>query len=325
MEKLSFVIPCYRSEHTIEKVVSDITALMGNRPEYDHEIIMVNDHSPDRVWDVIRRICETDRRAKGISLARNFGQHSALMAGYRICSGDYIVTIDDDGQTPVDQTFILLDALKDGDYDVVYGKYADRKDNDFRKLGTRMNNFMLEYLLGKPKDVHMTSYFVAKQFVIREMCSYQQAFPYIWGLVLRTTRNIGNAVIRHSERIEGTSGYTLTKLLSLWMNGFTAFSVKPLRLTAGAGVLFSGLGMIGLLYTVVYYFMHPTVQPGYTALMSVLLIIGGLVLLSLGLIGEYVGRIYMCINNTPQYVVRDRAGFESVGTEEIGSREERTE
>ena len=312
MKKISFIVPCYRSEHTIEKVISDVRAAMGTHPEYDYEIIMVCDHSPDDVWSVIRRICEEDPKAHGILFAQNFGQHAALMAGYHACDGDYVVTIDDDGQTPVDQTFILLDALLEGHYDVVYGKYEDRKDNDFRKLGTRMNNFMLEYLVGKPKNLHMTSYFIAKKFVIKKMCEYPHSFPYIWGLVLRTTKNIGNAVIRHSERIEGESGYTVKKLLSLWMNGFTAFSVKPLRLTAGVGTVFSLIGLGLLIFTIVDRLLHPDMAPGYTALMSVLLIVGGLVLLSLGLIGEYVGRIYMCINNTPQFVISESTYNESM-------------
>ncbi len=305
MEKLSFIIPCYRSEHTIEKVVSDVVTVMDKHSDYDYEVICVCDHSPDNVWNVIRNIAAKNPKVHGILFAQNFGQHAALMAGYRASEGDYVVTIDDDGQTPVDQTFILLEALLSGDFDVVYGKYEERKDNDFRKLGTRMNNFMLEYFVGKPKALHMTSYYIAKKFVIKKMCEYTHAFPYTWGLVLRTTKNVGNAVIRHSERLEGESGYTLTKLLSLWMNGFTAFSVKPLRITAGVGIVFSLIGLGLLIFTIIDRFVHPDIVAGYTALMSVLLIIGGLVLLSLGMIGEYIGRIYMCINNTPQFVIRE--------------------
>ena len=305
MEKLSFVIPCYRSEHTIEGVVSDIVSLMNEHKDYDYEVILVSDHSPDDVWKVIKRLSEENKKVHGILFAQNFGQHAALMAGYHASTGDYVVTIDDDGQTPVDQTFILLTALIKGDLDVVYGKYEDRKDSDFRKLGTRMNNFMLESFVGKPKALHMTSYYIARKFVIDKMCEYPHSFPYTWGLVLRTTKNIGNAVIRHSERLEGESGYTLKKLLALWMNGFTAFSVKPLRITAAVGVVFSLIGLGLLIFTIVDRFVHPEMVAGYTALMSVLLIIGGLVLLSLGMIGEYVGRIYMCINNTPQFVIRE--------------------
>lgn len=304
MKKLSYVVPCYRSEKTIDKVVEEVRRVIGNSDEYDYEIVLVNDCSPDNVWQVIRKLCMNDDHVKGVNLARNFGQHAALMAGYNRCTGDYIITIDDDGQTPIDQTFVLLDKLDEG-YDVVYGKYAERKDNGFRKFGTLMNNYMLTTLVGKPKGIHLTSYFVARRFVIDKICEYQNAFPYIWGLVLRTTKNIGNVTIEHKERSEGESGYTFRKLLNLWMNGFTAFSVKPLRVSACTGAFFSFLGFLGIIYTIVYKLLRPATQAGYSSLMSVLLIIGGLVLLSLGLIGEYVGRIYLCINSTPQFVVKE--------------------
>lgn len=303
MKKISYVVPCYGSEKTIEKVVKDVEELMNTRKEYDYEIVLVNDNSPDNVWSVIENMCSKDKHIKAICLAKNFGQHSALMAGYNICTGDYVVTIDDDGQTPVDQTFYLLDELLKG-YDVVYGKYADRKDNSFRKFGTAMNNYMLETLIGKPKNIHLTSYFIAKSYIIKEICNYRNAFPYIWGLILRTTKNIANVTIEHSERIEGESGYTLGKLLSLWMNGFTAFSVKPLRITAIGGVVFACFGFIGILYTIINKILNPEIMAGYSSLMSMLLLIGGMLMLSLGLIGEYIGRIYLCINTMPQYVVK---------------------
>lgn len=304
MEKISFVVPCYRSENTITSVVEEVKTEMAAHPDYNYEIVLVNDNSPDNVWDVITKLSESDKRIKAIRLLRNFGQHSALMAGYGVCTGDYVVTIDDDGQTPVDQTFILMDKLLEG-FDVVYGKYEKRKDNLFRKIGTGINNKMSRTLLGKPKDLHLTSFFVARARIIKEICNYKNGFPYIWGLVLRTTKSIANATIQHKERIEGESGYTLGKLLNLWMNGFTAFSVKPLRISATVGVISSALGLLGIIYVVVDKIIHPEVAAGFSSLMAVLLLIGGLLLLSMGLIGEYVGRIYMCINATPQYIVRD--------------------
>lgn len=304
MEKISFVVPCYRSENTITSVVEEVKTEMAAHPDYDYEIVLVNDNSPDNVWDVITKLSESDKRIKAIRLLRNFGQHSALMAGYGVCTGDYVVTIDDDGQTPVDQTFILMDKLLEG-FDVVYGRYEKRKDNLFRKIGTGINNWMSKTLLGKPKDLHLTSFFVARAKIIKEICNYKNGFPYIWGLVLRTTKSIANATIQHKERIEGESGYTLGKLLNLWMNGFTAFSVKPLRISATVGIISSALGLLGIIYVVVDKIIHPEVAAGFSSLMAVLLLIGGLLLLSMGLIGEYVGRIYMCINATPQYIVRD--------------------
>lgn len=309
MEKISYIIPCYRSEETIEKVISDIMNLMEKLTTYEYEIVLINDCSPDRVWGKIDALCEQYRFIKGINLAKNFGQHSALMAGYNICTGDYVVTLDDDGQTPVEQVEIMFDKLKEG-YDVVYAKYAERKDNSFRKLGTWMNNFMLTTMLGKPKNISLTSFFVCRRYVIKEICNYRNAFPYIWGLILRTTKNIANATITHNEREEGESGYTLKKLLSLWMNGFTAFSVKPLRVSAFLGVLFTGFGVLGIIYIVINKLMHPEIAAGYSSLMTILLFIGGVMMLSLGLIGEYIGRIYLCINTMPQFVVCETKNLE---------------
>lgn len=310
MEKISFVVPCYRSENTIESVVAEVIEVMGQHSEYDYEVVLVNDNSPDNVWNVIEKMSKENSKIKAIRLLRNFGQHSALMAGYGVCTGDYVVTIDDDGQTPVDQTFILMDKLQEG-FDVVYGKYEKRKDNLFRKIGTAINNKMSKSLLGKPKDLHLTSFFIARAIVIREICNYKNGFPYIWGLVLRTTKSIANATIQHKERMEGESGYTLGKLLGLWMNGFTAFSVKPLRISATIGMLSAGLGTLGIIYVIVDKILHPSVAAGFSSLMAVMLLIGGLLLLSMGLIGEYIGRIYMCINSTPQYIVRDTLNLEN--------------
>lgn len=305
MEKLSFVIPCYGSEHTIEDVTNQIKEVMQTRREYDYEIVLVNDCSPDNVWQVISGLCKRDSHIRAIRLAKNFGQHSALMAGYSYVTGDYVATLDDDGQTPAEEVFKLVDKVKEG-YDVAYGYYSERKDNLFRKFGTFVNNKMLEMMIEKPKDVHLTSYFVAKRYIIDEITKYQNPYPYIWGLVLRTTKNIVNVEIKHKERAEGKSGYTLGKLLNLWMNGFTAFSVKPLRLATCVGAVTSGVGVLFIIFTIVKKLMHPDLVPGYSSLMAVLLFIGGMLMVMLGLIGEYVGRIYICINASPQFVIGEQ-------------------
>ncbi|MDE6314625.1 MAG: glycosyltransferase family 2 protein [Lachnospiraceae bacterium] len=305
MEKLSFVIPCYGSEHTIEDVTNQIKQVMSTHREYDYEIILVNDCSPDNVWQVITRLCKKDGHIRAIRLAKNFGQHSALMAGYSYVTGDYVATLDDDGQTPAEEVFKLVDKVKEG-YDVAYGYYSERKDNLFRKFGTVVNNKMLEMMIEKPKNVHLTSYFVAKRYVIAEITKYQNPYPYIWGLVLRTTKNIVNVEINHKERAEGKSGYTLTKLLNLWMNGFTAFSVKPLRFATCVGAVTSAIGVLFIIFTIVKKLMQPDLVPGYSSLMAVLLFIGGMLMVMLGLIGEYVGRIYICINASPQFVIGEQ-------------------
>jgi len=302
--KISIVIPCYRSESTIITVIAEIDCVLQNLG-YKYEIVLINDNSPDNVWAIIDNLCSNRKDIIGLNLAKNFGQHSALMAGYRQCSGDYIITMDDDGQTPSDEIKVLINKLEEG-FDVVYGKYTERKDNVFRRFGSKVNNYMMEAIIGKPKDVHLTSFYISRKYIIDEICKYQNPYPYIWGLIVRTTHNIANVTINHHTREGGSSGYTLTKLLRLWMNGFTAFSVKPLRIATGFGLLVSIIGFFVTIYTVVDKLLHPDIQAGYSALMSAILIIGGVLMILLGMIGEYIGRIYICINNSPQYVIRDK-------------------
>ena len=304
---VSFVIPCYGSEHTIEKVVDELRTTMAQRPECSYEIVLVNDNSPDQVWGVIQKLVKTYGNMKGISLARNFGQRAALMAGYRSGSGDIVVSLDDDGQTPADEAFLLIDKIKEG-YDVVYGCYPEIKQSHFRIFGSWVNEKMIEVLLGKPRELKCTSYYAARRFIIEEMLRYRNSYPYVGGLVLRSTKNIANVPVHHRARMEGKSGYSLGKLLGLWFNGFTAFSVKPLRLATVVGFLCAAAGFIYGVVMVLRKLLGYTTVLGYSSLITVILFIGGIIMVLLGIIGEYIGRIYISINNAPQYVIRETIG-----------------
>ncbi len=303
MKTVSFVIPCYCSEKTIGSVVDEIERTMPGLSQYDYEIILVNDCSPDNTFSVISSMAENDGHITAVDLTRNFGQHGALMAGFHHCRGDIVVCLDDDGQTPADEVGKLLSKLEEG-YDVVYASYEHKQHSKFRNWGTRINNKMTEIMLGKPKDLSIPSYLAAKRFIIDEMLNYKHCFPYVDGLVLRSTRRICNVPVNHRQRQQGESGYTIGKLLSLWMNGFTSFSVKPLRLATYAGVLTAFLGFIYALVIVIKYFIDSSVPVGWSSTMALQLVLGGIILVVLGLIGEYVGRIYMCINASPQFVER---------------------
>ena len=304
MKLVSFVIPCYRSEHTIAGVVDEINRAMAEQPQYSHEIILVNDCSPDDTFAVISALAREDGRITAVDLTRNFGQHGALMAGFHHCAGDIVVCLDDDGQTPADEVGKLLAKLEEG-YDVVYASYEHKQHSKFRNWGTRINNKMTEIMLGKPKDLAIPSYLAAKRFIIDEMLNYKHCFPYVDGLVLRSTRKLCNVPVNHRQRQEGESGYTIGKLLSLWMNGFTSFSVKPLRLATYAGVITAMLGFIYAIYIIVKYFVDSSVPAGWSSTMALQLVLGGIILVVLGLVGEYIGRIYMCINASPQFVERE--------------------
>ena len=308
MKKISFVIPCYRSEHTIEGVVNEIELTMeglAKEKGYSFEIILVNDCSPDNTMGTIRKLCEEKAYITGIGFARNFGQHAALMAGLRQSVGDYVVCLDDDGQTPADEVGKLLEKLEEG-FDAVYAKYEHKQHSGFRNFGSKVNELMTRILLEKPKELFISSYFAVKRFVVEDMIRYENSYPYVIGLVLRTTKSITNVVVNHREREEGVSGYTLKKLLGLWFNGFTAFSVKPLRIATCLGVISAVLGFVYGIYTIVKKFINPAVPMGFSSMMAALVFFGGMIMIMLGLIGEYIGRIYISMNNSPQYVIKER-------------------
>lgn len=301
---VSFVIPCYRSVQTLNKVVEEIDATMKALNAYEYEIVLVNDSSPDDTYEVIRSLCAMRRDIRGINLSRNFGQHAALMAGFRYVHGDVVVCLDDDGQTPASEVGKLLDKIDEG-YDAVYAKYTRKQHSGFRNFGSKINELMTRVMLGKPKELYLSSYFAVRKYVVEEMLRCTNPYPYVIGLVLRTTKKIANVEVTHREREEGTSGYTIGKLFGLWFNGFTAFSIKPLRIATALGCLTACAGFLYGFYTVVKKFINPNVPIGFSALMAALVFIGGMIMLMLGLIGEYIGRIYISQNNSPQYVIKE--------------------
>ena len=302
---VSFVIPCYRSALTLPGVVQEICDTMGGMSGYAYEIVLVNDASPDDTMDVIRQIVRDVPGVTGIGLARNVGPHAALMAGFHEVRGDIIVCLDDDGQTPANEVGKLLSQIEAGS-DVVYARYSQKKHSAFRNLGSKINEKMTRVMLGKPKELYISSYFAARRFVVEDMLHYENCYPYVIGLVLRTTKNISNVDVTHREREVGCSGYTMKKLLALWFNGFTAFSIKPLRVATVIGVMTAAAGFLYGIYTVIKKFVNPAVPVGFSSMMSALVFIGGMIMLMLGLIGEYIGRMYISMNRSPQFVVREK-------------------
>lgn len=303
MSLVSFVIPCYRSERTITLVVDEIRRSMPALPQYEYEIVLVNDCAPDNTLGVISQLALEDEHITAVDLAKNFGQNAALMCGMSHAKGDIIVCLDDDGQTPADEVGKLLNKLEEG-YDVVYASYEHKQHSGFRNFGTRLNNLMNEIMLGKPRDLSITSYFAVRRFIVAEMLHYPHCYPYVEGLILRSTRKIATVPVTHRAREEGESGYNLAKLIALWMNGFTSFSVKPLRLASIFGAMTAAAGFIYAIIIVINRITRPDILEGWSSSMALQLVLGGIILLVLGLIGEYLGRIYMCINASPQYVER---------------------
>ena len=309
MMDISFVIPCYRSEKTISAVVEEIRNKMKELSKYSYEVILVNDCSPDNTFETIKSIAKEFDNVIAIDLAKNFGQHSAIMAGFSKVSGNIIVCLDDDGQTPANEVDKLLVKIEEG-YDVVYAEYGNKQHSAFRNWGSNLNKKMTEILLGKPKELFISSYFAATRMIVEEIKRYNNPYPYLAGLVLRTTKSVCNVSVTHRQRMEGESGYSLRKLIGLWVNGFTAFSVLPLRMATYSGMLVALIGFIFAIWTVIHKIISPEVAVGWSSTFSVILVIGGMILFVLGMIGEYIGRIYISLNNSPQYVIREIVGKE---------------
>ena len=306
LRKISFVIPCYNSENTICDVIAEIEKTMKEHNEESYEVVLINDCSKDNVWHIIEKLCSTNKKIKAVNFAKNFGQHAALIAGYRETSGEIVVSLDDDLQTPVEEVYSLIDKIGQ-DCDVVYASYENKKHSAFRNIGTFFNNLMCEVMLNKRKDIMITSFFVAKKFVIDEIIKYKNSYSYVPGLVLRTTSRIENVPVKHRAREKGVSGYTFSKLLGLWINGFTAFSVIPLRVSTIIGFVSTIIGFVyGLCIVIHKLFFNTITVAGYASIVALILFVGGIIMMMLGMIGEYIGRIYICLNDSPQYVIREK-------------------
>ena len=304
MTLVSFVIPCYGSENTVAAVIDSIIRKISERDDFDYEIIAVNDFSPDNVYQVLKRLAADNKKIKVLNLAKNFGKHSALMAGFSMVTGDLVVSLDDDGQCPVEHLWDMLDPIMDGSCDVTLAGYYKKKESAFKQFGSKMNSYMSRILLGKPKELKFENYYAFKRFIIDEILKYGNPYPYMEGLILRSSGRIKNIMMNEHERIEGSGNFGIIKSLSLWLNGFTAFSVKPLRIASIIGFISAAAGFIFGVYIIIRkLFFHNILVLGYSSMLASMYFIGGLLMLMLGLIGEYIGRIYISINNSPQYVI----------------------
>ena len=307
--KISFVIPCYGSELTIESVIEEIKEKVKEKKKYDYEIILSNDKSPDNVWNIIKKLASKDKKIKAINLAKNMYKHGAVMAGLAVAKGEYVVMLDDDGQCPVNDLWDLIKPLEDG-HDAAHAKYPVKRQSKFKNFGSWLNKRMAEILINKPKDLYFNNFSAIQSYIVKEMIKYENPYPYVEGLLLRATDDIVNVTMDERERSIGDSNFTFKKMIKLWINGFTAFSVKPLRLASYVGFICSLIGVGYATYIITLKFLNPAVPQGYSSIMAVLLFIGGVIMLMLGIIGEYIGRIYISLNKSPQYVIREKINIE---------------
>lgn len=300
---MSVVIPCYYSEATIAKVVR-LTSEEIARAGYPFEFILVNDGSTDGTFDEIRRLAYEDPRVIGVNCAKNLGQHSAIMAGLRQAQGDYIMVMDDDMQTHPSQCRKLLETMESTDCDVVFASWKSHKEALWRRLGSKFTDWTMRVMTKRPKDVYSSNFMLFKRVVCDEVVRYDGPYIYIQGLLFRATSNMANVEVEHFEREQGQSGYTMKSLIRLWSTVLN-FSMLPLRLVSFVGSILGLVGLIAGIVVVVSKALDPTMTAGWPSLMAAMLFCSGVVLISLGLIGEYLGRVFMTINRAPQYVIRE--------------------
>lgn len=300
---LSVLIPVYNGSATIARLVTEILSTIGE--SWVTEIVLVNDGSRDSSETVCRGLVEQySGRLRFVNLARNFGEHNAVMSGLHVVSGEFTVIIDDDFQNPPSEIVKLIREIEKG-YDVVYSYYDDKKHSVFRNLGSMFTNWCAQRLLQKPKGLYLSSFKILNRFIVREVIKYDGPHPYIDGLILRSTNRIGQVKTDHASRRDGRSNYTITKLVLLWMNMFANFSILPLRLSMLLGCGVSFMAFVLAMGTVYEKWHNPALPVGWASLAVLLLFFAGVQLLIAGLIGEYVGRVLLFQNKTPQFVVRD--------------------
>lgn len=300
---LSFVIPLYYSAETIGPLVKRIESLVI---EGGHEIILVNDGSRDATATVCRQLLkEAQVPIIYVEHARNFGEHNAVLSGWRQAKGAYIVNLDDDGQNPPDEAVRMWAHAKAQELDVVFGHYALKQHSAWRNAGSWFTNRMTDWALDKPPGFYLSSFRCVAALVAKEAAQNNGPLPYIDGLILQITQRIGSLEVRHDERQAGTSGYTLRRLIRLWLSAWINFSVLPLRLASALGAGLAALGVVFLAWVVSMWWAGKGPEAGWGWLMAGLLIFSGTQLVLLGLIGEYIGRMFLTVNQRPQSVVRE--------------------
>ncbi|MEY2879769.1 MAG: hypothetical protein RLZZ15_2149 [Verrucomicrobiota bacterium] len=300
---LSFVIPLYRSAESIGAVVREIEGLTiaGG-----HEIVLVNDGSGDATGEVCRAlVAQAKIPITLVEHARNFGEHNAVLTGWRHARGAHVVNLDDDGQNPPAEAVRLWQHARATGLDVVFGHYAEKRHAAWRNFGSWFTNRMTDWALDKPPGFYLSSFRCVSAFVVKEVAAHTGPFPYVDGLLLQVTQRIGSIEVRHEARAAGASGYTLRRLVRLWLSAWINFSVLPLRVATLLGLVVAALGVIALGSVAWLWWRGMGPQYGWGWLMAALLIFSGTQLVMLGLIGEYVGRMFLTVNQRPQAVVRE--------------------
>ncbi len=301
----SIVVPVYNSEKSLEELYNRIKRVFDEELHEEFEIILVDDFSKDRSFSIMERLHTEDDRVKGIQLARNCGQHAAILCGFKYASGDYIITMDDDLQHPPEEIPKLIREIKsNGDLDVVIGKYVSKKHSAFRNFGSRLSGYVSYKVYGKPKDIDLTSFRLIKRAVVDDLLSLSVDIPRIGNMILMVNQRIGNVIVEHDERKYGKSGYTFCRLAKDLINNLITHSSFPLIVVRDMGIGSLIFGFFLGLYYLIKYFVKGTSIVGWTTLILLILFFGGLTLFAIGIVGDYLMKILDETKKIPNYFVR---------------------
>lgn len=307
-EKISIVIPCYHSEKSVGEIICKVEKVLAEN-NYEYEIILVDDGSKDHTYEKIRELAMYNSKIKGIRFSQNFGQHAALIAGYSYVSGDIIVGLNDDGEHDPSDIPLLINKIHEG-YDYVCAKRASTKHTMLQELGSKFNNYCCIHLLKQPKDFCFSSYYAMSRFLINEIIKNKNPFVNINGIILSITKKVIDIEIPTYKRKCGKSGYSLQKSIALWANSFTAFSAMPLRISIYLGFVTTILSLVILVYGLISLLTRNSQYFFFKFICAAVIGLFGVLFLLLGIIGEYIARIYMTVNDKPQYVIRESNNLE---------------
>jgi len=287
---------------TLELLVNRLNKVLSKLVGQDFEIILINDGSSDNSWQIIQSICEENDKVIAGNLNRNYGQHNALMCGFELSTGNFIITIDDDLQNPPEEITKLYHRIQDG-FDIVYGTIKEKKHSRFRNIGSECVQFI--YRKAFNIDIKVTSFRILRRRIVEHVKSYNKSFTFIDGLIAWYTSNIGDVAVEHNNRKQGKSGYSLMKLVVLSLNLLTNFSIYPVQVASLSGFIFSFLGFLfGAFFILKKLFLGIPVS-GYSSLIVAVTIFSGVQLVSLGMLGEYIGRIHLNVSQKPQYSLKE--------------------
>ena len=316
MKKVSAVIGLYNSEKTIGDVIKELKEAFSESNKYELEMVLVDDHSPDNVYELVKGYAKEDKSIKVIHLAKNSGQTNAVIEGYRHATGEYIIEMDDDLQMPAREAVRMVEHLEENDFDVVFAKYAEQKESFGRRLGSKINNKMTQIMLKKPKHIRVNSFYVMRKFVKDEMIKYSNHYPYLYGMIFGITKNVDNLEVEHRERAYGKSNYTFKKLVGLWTNGFLNFSVEPLRIATKLGTIIASISFVIAIVLIVQRILYPTKSMGWSSLMVTIIFFSGVQLLGMGVLGEYLGRQYISDSGMSRVSVKEKINCEDEDEDE---------